>query len=247
MYSKKVILKILIVFIFSSTFCSAYNSKSHNDKDEDLYSKVVFDFEGKDQEKKWNVVLSKYGNDNSLEYSHQNLIRRNPLSKILSTNSLFIRSSFLTKGYNYVDIYIPSDKKIVVDEKEIFEPKSIPIEGRVDYISIWVWSHNFDYSLEVHLKDTDGYIRRVYLGDLYHVGWKNLHISMPQNIKQKTRFYDKNLSLSFVKFRIRSSVTALKEDFYCFIDDFKVITDLGINSFNGSDAIPIFNQGFTGK
>jgi hypothetical protein len=111
--------------------------------------------------------------------------------------SLGVAMLFDRKGYNWVDI-VPGTKEA---------PKEIPIPGRAEWLSMWVWSGNFDYYLEAYVRDFKGVIHTLHLGDLTFTGWKSLRVSIPETVPQSMRYAPKLMPLTLVKFRIWTKPT----------------------------------------
>ena len=155
--------------------------------------------------------------------------------------SLGIHGRFDRRGYNWIDVY--PTKKSDDDSKESDKPYEIPIPGRVNILDMWVWGANLNYYIEVYLRDYQGVVHTVKLGDIAHQGWKNLRVALPRNIPQGKRILPKLASLSFVKFRIWTQPVEKVGDFYIYFKQFKALTDVFEQYFDGSDlADPAYVQ-----
>jgi len=171
----------------------------------------------------------------------QALFRNNPDKREL--RSLGIWAKFKRGGFNWIDIY-PTLKS----EGENAAPYEIPIPGRVRYIDMWVWGMNLNINIEVYLRDQQGVVHTVYLGSLDYEGWKNLKAVVPNNVPQRRRILiDSRTSnilnanernsvyLKFIKFRIWTTPREAVGDFYVYLDQFKVLTDIFETLFDGDD------------
>jgi hypothetical protein len=157
--------------------------------------------------------------------------------------SLGIWGKFKRMGYNWIDIY-PTLKSEGADAK----PYEIPIPGRVRYLDLWVWGSNLNYYIEAFLRDEQGVVHIIYLGNIGFQGWKNLRAGVPTNIPQRRRIIvdaaaaktltveDRNaIFLRFIKFRIWTTPREKVGNFYVYFDQFKVLTDTFVSLYDGDD------------
>jgi len=157
--------------------------------------------------------------------------------------SLGIWGKFKRMGYNWIDIY-PTLKADGNDAK----PYEIPIPGRVRFLDMWVWSPNVNYYMEAYLRDEQGVIYTIYMGSLVHDGWKNIRAAVPTSIPQRRRIIletnssntlaagDRNsVFLKFVKFRIWTTPREEVNNFYIYLDQFKVLTDTFVTLYDGDE------------
>jgi hypothetical protein len=144
--------------------------------------------------------------------------------------SLGIWGRFDRKGYNWIDLYpVPAGAG---DDADPFE---IPIPGRISYLDLWVWGSNLDYYIEAYLRDFQGVVHTIRLGNIGYTGWKNLRARIPSNIIQSKRVLPRLAGLTFVKFRIWTQPTEPVHDFYIYFDHFKVLTDTFESLFDGDE------------
>ncbi|MCL2478790.1 MAG: flagellar filament outer layer protein FlaA [Treponema sp.] len=141
--------------------------------------------------------------------------------------SLGIWGKFDRRGYNWIDIYPVSG-----DNNDPFE---IPIPGRVSYLDLWIWGSNLQYYIEVYLRDYQGVVHNLYLGNLAFQGWKNLRVQVPTSIPQSRRTLPRVGGLSFVKFRIWTTPMERVDNFYIYLNQFKVLTDTFNSMFDGDE------------
>jgi len=142
--------------------------------------------------------------------------------------SLGINGRFDRKGYNWIDVY-----PVKSDDEE--NPAEIPIPGRVHNLDMWVWGSNLKYYIEVFLRDYTGVVHTLRLGDITYAGWKNLSVNVPGNIPQGKRILPAYAGLTFVKFRIWTTPSERVSNFYIYFKQFKVLTDIFENLFDGND------------
>jgi hypothetical protein len=169
------------------------------------------------------------------------LFRSNRDGKDLKILGLW--GKFKRMGYNWIDLY-PTLK----DDGDEAEPYEIPIPGRVRYLDMWVWGSNLNYYLEAYIRDQQGVIHTIYLGNLAYQGWKNLRALVPAYIPQRRRIIldpktsnmtspeeRNNIYLKFVKFRIWTTPAEEVGNFYVYLDQFKVLTDTFESLFDGDE------------
>ena len=141
--------------------------------------------------------------------------------------SLGIWGRFDRRGYNWIDLYPVSG--------ENDDPFEIPIPGRVSYFDAWIWGSNLNFYVEIYLRDYQGRVHTINLGNIAYTGWKNLRVSIPNNIPQSKRVLPHLAGLSFVKFRIWTTPLERVDNFYIYFDHFKVLTDTFESLYDGDE------------
>jgi len=143
--------------------------------------------------------------------------------------SLGINGRFDRTGYNWIDVY-----PVLADDSDE-KPYEILIPGRVHNMDLWVWGANLRYYIEIYLRDYQGVIHCLKLGDIGYIGWRNLRVNIPGNITQSRRTVPAYAGLSFVKFRIWTQPIEKVNNFYIYFKQFKVLTDMFEALFDGND------------
>jgi hypothetical protein len=143
--------------------------------------------------------------------------------------SIGIWGKFDRRGYNWIDLY-PS-----TGEGDDEEPFEIPLPGRVNYLDMWVWGANLNFYIDAFFRDYQGVVHSVYLGNIGHTGWKNMRVQIPNNIAQSKRILPKLAGMTFVKFRIWTTPMERVDNFYVYLDQFKVLTDTFETYFDGDE------------
>ena len=92
---------------------------------------------------------------------------------------LGIHGKFDRKGYNFIEI-LPVEEENDQEGDPIFKPIRLP--GKTKIIDLWVWGSNYNYYLEVHIRDYKGIVHVLQLGDLDYTGWENLSVRIPTSI-----------------------------------------------------------------
>jgi hypothetical protein len=157
------------------------------------------------------------------------LYRRPPEGK--EPKVLGIHGKFDRKGYNFIEI-IPGQKG--PDGKLV--PRLIPLPGRVKNMDLWVWGSNLDYYLEVHLMDYRGISHVLNFGDIKHTGWKNIWVNIPTYIPQAVSYAPRYKGLQLVKFVLWTKPHERVDDFYVYLDQVKIFSDMFETPFDG-DAL----------
>jgi hypothetical protein len=144
--------------------------------------------------------------------------------------ALGILGNFLRQGYNWIDIYaVASD----ADGEE--GPFEIPLPGRIQYLDLWVWGSNYNFYVDAYVRDYQGIVHVLRMGDIAYKGWKNLRVAVPPSIRQSKRVLPNFAGLRFVKFRLWTRPNEILGDFYVYLDQFKVLTDTFESFYDGDD------------
>jgi len=143
-----------------------------------------------------------------------------PVHKSFGLNAAFDR-----KGYNWIDLFPTLEDK----------PTEIPMPGRVKSIDCWFWGSNLKFYVEVFIRDYRGVIHTLKLGDITFSGWNNLRIELPTAIPQEKRLLPSYAGLRFVKFRIWSTPTERVDNFFIYLKQLRILTDIFEPLFDGSD------------
>lgn len=144
--------------------------------------------------------------------------------------ALGVHGKFDRKGYNFVEI-IPAKK----DSSGKLVPSTMPIPGKAKAIDLWVWGSNYDFYLDVHVRDFQGVDHVLRLGDLLYAGWRDLSVDIPGSIPQSRRYIPSYQGLEITEFVIWTRPTEKVDDFYVFLDQIKVLTDEMVERFDGDN------------
>jgi hypothetical protein len=142
---------------------------------------------------------------------------------------LGITGKFSRKGYNYVEI-VPG-----TGEGQSFKSKPIPVPGRVESFDLWVWGANYAYYLEAHVRDFQGIDHVLPFGLLQFTGWKNLRCKVPGNIPQAWKYLPRLQNLELTKLVLWTQPGEKVDEFYMYLDQLKVTTDLFETTFDGDE------------
>lgn len=139
---------------------------------------------------------------------------------------LGVKVAFDRKGDNWFEIF-PKDS-----DGNMYE---IPFIGTVTQIDFWVWGANYNYRLELLLRDADGRVHTLNCGSLFFQGWKNIVVNVPGYISQHSRLRTGRKDLTFVGFRVRSDATEAVDDYVIYFDQLKYTTNTLSNVYDGYD------------
>jgi hypothetical protein len=186
---------------------------------EDIRSVILDGFE--DDRNNWNVSGSRFTAEGFPMLKPQ--VEGAPIALARGATEesqyvLGVRAAFTRKGYNSISIY---------PEEEIVLP------GTVKKLDLWVWGANYNYEMEVHLRDFRGIVHKLPLGSLAFIGWRNLSVTIPSHIPQYIRYLPMEAPLTLVRLVIWTQPTERVDDYICYLDHLKVLTDMHRNRFDG--------------
>jgi hypothetical protein len=202
-----------------------------------LESIILESFDGEDSSYEWRAVGSKFATRTDSEsFPQVSLIPTWPMAIFGSNREgknlqvLGIHSRFDRRGYNWIDVY-PVEK----GGGEDAVPLEIPIPGRARQFDLWVWGANLNYYIEIYVRDYQGVVHSIRLGNIAFQGWKNLRVAVPNAIPQGKRILPRLAALHFVKFRIWTQPIEQVGNAYTYFDQFKVLTDTFESIFDGDE------------
>ncbi len=141
-----------------------------------------------------------------------------------------IHSKFDRKGWNYIEI-IPAAK----DSSGNLTPTSISIPGRVQRMDMWVWGSNYNYTMDVFLRDYRGIDHVLHMGSLQFIGWRDLAVTVPSSIPQARRYLPQFQGLELTKIVIWTSPEEKVDDYWVFIDELTILTDTYQQRYDGEN------------
>ena len=221
-----------------------------DEKTINLESLIVQNFDST-EEQSWFVIGSKFSTANFPKLNFVNawpsaVNGQNPPNKD-KLMALGVAMLFDRMEYNWVDI-VPGTKTVNGTEVN-YQPFEIPLPGRISMLDVWAWSANFDYYMEVFIRDYTGVVHTIPLGSLSFGGWKNLRANIPTNIQQSKKYLPNTENLTLVKLRIWTKPTErvtmpvpsnspeYKRAIYFYFDNIKVLTDTFDSLYDGSELV----------
>jgi hypothetical protein len=153
--------------------------------------------------------------------------------------SLGVQAAFDRQGYNFLE-FVPMEEN---QDGELVD-SFVPIPGQVRYLDMWIWGSNFDYYVDVHIRDYRGVVHVLKLGDIRYRGWRNLRVQIPTWIPQDVRYtaefvgqsgeFQSGLrSLELVKIVLWTRPSERVTGFFVYFDEIKVETDMYRDPFDG--------------
>lgn len=136
---------------------------------------------------------------------------------------LGVKAAYDRKGDNWFEVF----------PKKGDERYEIPFMGTVTQMDFWVWGANYNYTLEVLIRDSEGRVHVLKAGSLQFQGWRNIVINIPGYISQHSRLRSGRPDLTFVGFRVRSSVNEAVDDYVIYFDQIKYTTNTLSNIYDG--------------
>ncbi len=163
------------------------------------------------------IIKSFEGIPNSLRPYHKD---SDPTAQVLGTKVKFNR-----KGDNWFEVF-PSDGENTYE---------IPFVGTVTQIDFWVWGANYNYRLELLVRDANGRVVVLDAGSLAFQGWRNIVLNVPGYILQHSRTRSGRPNLTFVGFRVRTDAKEAVDDYVIYFDQLKYTTNTLSNVYDGYD------------
>ena len=188
---------------------------------------IVIDNFDTDMEWSWAVQSSRFiaegypilkrfeGIPNSLIPYHKD---SDPAAMVLGVKAKYDR-----KGDNWFEVYPSKDDAAY----------EIPFVGTVTQVDFWVWGANYNYRLEILVRDADGRVHSLKAGNLMFNGWRNVVVNIPGYIRQHSRIRSGRTNMSFVGFRIRSDANEAVDDYVIYFDQLKYTTNTLANVYDG--------------
>ena len=126
-----------------------------------------------------------------------------------------VQTAFERKGDNWFEIFPSKDGA----------PFEVPFVGTITQIDFWIWGANYNYYLEVLVRDANGVVHVLPAGSLAFHGWKNIVVNIPGWMCQHSTVRSGREVLSFVGFRIRTDAEAPVDNYIVYFDQIKYTTN----------------------
>jgi hypothetical protein len=187
---------------------------------------------GNRQNYRWMVTGSKFVTEgfplfNWVETWPEALYRTPPNGT--TVRSLGIQAAFDRLGYNFLEIFPVEDQD--GDNGPI--PTGIPIPGRIKNMDMWIWGSNYNYYVDIHLRDFRGMIHVLRLGEINFRGWQNLRVNIPTYIPQEVSYVPSRQGLELVKMVLWTRPEEKVDGFFVYFDQIKIFTDTFETPFDG--------------
>jgi hypothetical protein len=218
-------LPLLLFFAAATVFADEFTQT--------ITAKSIANFDDPATNKNWIVQGSRFA---TKDFPQMTLVKSWPES-VYGKNkdnkalySLGIHGRFDRKGYNYIEV-IPAKKGS--DGK--LAPEAIPIPGRASAIDMWVWGSNYNFWIDVHVRDYQGIDHVLPMGSIQFAGWRNMVAKIPSSLPQARRYIPRYQALEITKLVIWTAPDEKVDDFYVFFDEVNVLTDLFESRFDGDN------------
>jgi hypothetical protein len=224
--------KIICLIVWA---CIAVLSSYGDESTNDFVTHVMESFNG-DSDYTWKAESSKFATKiGDVTYPELIYVDAWPIAAFGNNRgdnnqelkSLGLHGKFDRRGYNWIDLYPVKSG----DDN----PEEIQIPGRVRNIDMWIWGSNLNFYIEIYLRDYQGVVHSLRMGDLAYSGWKNIRVNVPTSIPQSKKILPSYAGLKFVKFRIWTQPSERVSDFYIYFKQFKVLTDMFEGLYDGND------------
>ena len=145
---------------------------------------------------------------------------------------LGVQVSYKRKGDNWFEVFPTKDDKA-------FEPV---FQGTVNTVDFWVWGANYNYYLEMLVRDANGTVHVLKVGSLAFSGWRNIVVKIPGWLCQHSKLRSGPPNMTFVGFRIRSDAGEFVDDYAIFFDELKYTTNTLSDIYDGYDLRDVFES-----
>ncbi len=235
--------------VLASIFCLISNLNIISAKDtKNLQSIVLEDFELNDSgqpKRMWIAVPSLFGRENNMEsgkslqelswvhawpeaYFGRDGVLDDGSGPKTNNTSLCLHLQFNRPGYNYVELYPCAQGQ---DGKWVTQP--IPFKGIVQQLDMWIWGANYNYDVEIVLRDFKGVEHRLPVGNTRHIGWKDFNIYIPSFIPQTGTYLLGQYQFSLVKIVVWTNPKENVSGTYVYFDHIKYLTDMFEAKYDG--------------
>ncbi|TFG59606.1 MAG: hypothetical protein E4H36_13475, partial [Spirochaetales bacterium] len=161
--------------------------------------------------------------------------------------ALGVWGRFDRQGYNYIEIIpaVEENGNLVARhpagldaDGNIIQSNELLLPGRTQRIDFWVWGSNYNFYMQIHIRDFKGVVHILDMGSIKHTGWKNLGVDIPSFIPQEgghvtSGGYLKELTL--VKIVMWTRPQENVNDFMLYVDQIKTLADVFVSRFDGDD------------
>jgi hypothetical protein len=132
--------------------------------------------------------------------------RTYPKQKVLG-----IKVEYIARGYNWFAIR---------------PVKPIVVEGICQSLSVWVAGRNYKHVLKMMVQDFFGNERHLYVDKLNFIGWKELSVSIPDNINQRDFHFVNRQGIKFSGFYVECDPVETFGIYYMYFDELRAVSDM---------------------
>lgn len=196
-------------------------------------SHILDTFDSSDAANAWDIAGSRWIAE---DYPRVSYINAWPVAKYGYNTSnddlrvLGIEAAFRQRGYNYIEI-IPVER--LSDGSSIRRPIELP--GDTIGVSLWVWGSNFDYTMELHVRDYRGMVHQVPLGKINYHGWRQLTATIPTGIPRSNPYEFNFADLYIDKIVLWTEPKEIVSGFYVYFDDLQALSRTNTRVVDGGE------------
>ncbi len=100
------------------------------------------------------------------------------------------------------------------------------VEGVTKVVSVWVAGRNAAHELQLVVRDFNGNRRVLSMGTLDFSGWKQMSVSIPENIVQTDTHYPDRAGMIIDGFIVRNNLVETSGTFFVYLDDLRALVDV---------------------
>jgi hypothetical protein len=138
------------------------------------------------------------------------------------------------------------DQYVLGVKTQFFPPRSqtnimvepsrpLPVPGIAKTISVWVVGRNFNHRLSVLLRDIEGEMVILPMGQLNFSGWRKLTTAIPPTVRQQDIHYPHLSGVEIIGFMITPDLLESFGSYYVYFDALRVTTDLFLEESRDPD------------
>ncbi len=144
--------------------------------------------------------------------------------------ALGVEAAFTQRGYNYLEIF-PTER--LADGS--FINRSIELPGDTIGLSVWAWGSNYDFSLEVHIRDYRGVVHQVPFGKINYYGWRQLTATIPTAVPRRSPYQFNFADLYVDKIVLWTEPQEPVSGFFLYLDDLQVLSRTNTEVVDGGE------------
>lgn len=129
-----------------------------------------------------------------------------PIEKVLG-----VKVQYIARGYNWFAIR---------------PAKPVVIEGICQQISVFVAGRNYKHMLKIMIMDYFGEERILVVDKLNFIGWRELIVAIPENIKQSDYHFVHRQGIKFNGFIVECDPMETFGIYYMYFDELRAYTDI---------------------
>ncbi len=151
---------------------------------------------------------------------------------------LGVEAAFEQRGYNYLEI-LPIERL----SDGSYEKRPIDLPGDTIGVSMWVWGSNYDFTLEIHVRDYRGMVHQVPMGRMNYHGWRQLTATIPTSIPRVDPYEFNFARLYLDKIVLWTEPREPVNGFFVYFDDLQALSRTNTRVVDGGElTVPEIRQ-----